>query len=274
MKKLIFLLCLPIFGFGQVNFPGTEVQLLVGKTIVVNEVNFITESGVEVNYSTYDGFYKNKKLTKIYKKKTMFSSKAEALVNRKFKVIGFKGVENESSNDYILEIENEDIGILYYKYDADYAFNFPFTIEGGVVLPDEYYCKKINEDIDKFTNIKSYLASIRNFKISKLVKSSVSINTIYLHQISFQVKSTSGLVLLLENNLRIDKPEADVEVNVNTSSSSTPFIHSVTVILSDDEAKLLSENNITDYRIGLVDGTMKSADAFVLKKTMQCLIKK
>ena len=131
-------------------------------------------------------------------------------------------------------------------------------------------CQTNRRNIDKFTNVISYSASIRQFRISKLVKSSESINAIYLHQISYQVKSTSGLVLLLENNLRIDKPDAYVEVNVN--SGSTPFIHSVVVELSNSEFKLLSENSISDYRIGLVDGAMSPADAFVLKKTMQCLI--
>ena len=275
MKKLLLiLLCLPMIGFGQVNFPGTEVQLLLDKTLIVNKINYIIEStGEAVNYSKYGGFYKNKKLTKIYKKKDMFSSKYEALAGKKFKVIGIQPVKDEILYDHILELENDDNKIIYYKYDSKYALNFPFIIEGGVVLSDEYYCNNINKDIDKFTNVTSYSASIRNFRISKLVKSSGSINAIYLHQISYQVKSSSGLILLLENNLRIEKPDAYVEVDVN-SGGSTPFIHSVVVELSDSEFKLLSENSITDYRIGLVDGTISSADAFVLKKTMQCLIKK
>jgi hypothetical protein len=274
MKKLLLiLLCLPMIGFGQVNFPGTEVQLLLGKTVTVNEINYISEtSGKEVKYSGYEGFYKNKNLTKIYKKKNMFDSKYEALAGKKFKVIGFQPIKNEILYDNILELENDDNKIIYYKYDSKHAFNFPFTVEGGVILSDEYYCNNINKDIDKFTNITSYSASIRNFKISKLEKSTETLNAIYLHQISYQVKSTSGLVLLLENNLRIDKPYADVEVDIN--SGPTPYMHKVTVELSDSEFKLLSENIITDFRIGLVDGTISSADAFVLKKTMQCLINK
>ena len=255
-----------MIGLGQVNFPGTEVQLLLDKTLIVKKINYISSNGKEVNYTSYDGFYKNEKLTKVYKKKTMFDSKYEALAGKSFKVIRIQPLEGKY---YILELENDDNKIIYYKYDSDYAMSFPFIVEGGVILPDRYYCNKINKGIDKFTNEISYSASIRQFIISK---SSVYRNTIYLHQISFQVKSTSGLVLLLENNLRIDKPDAYVEVDVN--SGSTPFIHKVAVELSDSEFKLLSENIITDFRIGLVDGKISTADAFVLKKTMQCLIKK
>ena len=273
MKKLLLiLLFLPFIGFGQ-NYPGTEVQLLLGKTLVVKsyKIDFIASTdGDTVYYEYYSEFYKNNKLTKTYKRDFYDFSKLEYLVDKKFKVVNIQPY-SEDKKYYILELENNE-ETIYFKYDSNFSSNFPFKVVGGIILSDEYYCKNIIEDEDKFSGVKSYTKRVRNVKILKTSKDGMYLTALSMHQISYQVKSKNGVILLLENGEKIEKPNAYVEVDVHNPGGGHPYIHRTSIKLTDAEVSLLSKNKITDYRIGYVDGAISSTDALTLMKTIRCFI--
>ena len=281
----------PMIGFGQLNFPSKEVQLLIGKTLTVKAYTIDYAMGRDTNYySGYRGFYKNKKLRRVYRGQTTSPSsdtEYEALVGKKFKVIDFKYVENETSYDYLLTLDNDDIGILYYNYESDYDWRFPFIVEGGIELSD--YCSNIRVlmPVDKFTGLRSvkpYENEIGSFTIHKefnwkeykfysIHQDTLTGVELRILQNSYEYESSKGLILLLENNLRIEKPDEQTIVMPNNRVGA-PYSHITRFFLNDNEIKLLSENMITDYRLGLVDGAMDPSDAFVFMKTMLCFLKK
>ena len=78
-----------MIGFGQ-NYPGTAVQLLLGKTFVVKEFNIDYTTSIKdtffYNKYGYSDFYKNKKLTKTYKKDYLSYSKFEYLIEKRITI--------------------------------------------------------------------------------------------------------------------------------------------------------------------------------------------
>ena len=58
--------------------------------------------------------------------------------------------------------------------------------------------------------------------------------------------------MLLENNKRIERTDAEVDVKVNPSGSG--YIYSIFIALTNDDINLLTQNPITDKRLYIYDG--------------------
>lgn len=268
MKKKVILFIATLFStisYCQV-FPGDLIELLSNK-----ELKVLSKDESLQKYG-YDDFYKDEKLKIKFDCCESYNSKYKSLVGKIFKVISYESYNNIiGALKYKLKIENLETGILYFDYDPKYDFKFPFEVVGGLTLPEGFYCKGIEQTTDKFTGeIKTttdYSEGICFVKVEKDKKRKLylAINetgaTLNVGQ--------KGLILLLENNKRIDKPEATIDVK--PSSSSSGYIYSAFVELSDADLNLLITNRITDNRLFIYDGTIRNGEK--LKEILKCLIK-
>ena len=78
-----------------------------------------------------------------------------------------------------------------------------------------------------------------------------------------------GLIILLENGKRIDKPNAELDVKASTYGSG--YVYSVLAELTADDVNLLLNNLITDSRLYIYDGTTNKEDAKTLIEYLKCI---
>lgn len=265
MKKILLLTIILIssFSFGQ-NFPGNDVELLLNKEIKVQE----KDEGLH-KYG-YESFYVNDMMKKKYDCCESYNSKYNGLVGKVFKVLSAEPYKNIIGTDkFKLKIENSETGIIYFDYSPQYEHSFPFEVIGGLDLPDDFYCKSIETTTDKFdgksTSRSEYSEGIAFIKITKD-------NSSYIYMSVNEIGSTinvgkKGLILLLENGNKIDRPNADIDVKVNNGGNG--YVYSAFIELTEAEIKLIVENKITDNRLYIYDGEIKNG--VKLSEYLKCL---
>lgn len=254
MKRLLLLgltvLCFNIFGQ---NFPGNDVQLLLGKELKVKELSTSLQS-----YG-YDGFYTDSKLKKKYACCQSYNSKYESLAGKIFKVISSEPyTDNIGKNKFKLKIENSETGIIYFDYNPKYEHTFPFEVIGGIEFPDGFFCKDIEEAQDKFTQDITFRSPISEGISFIRVKKGSSMNTylsIRVHGSTVNVDG-KGVILLLDNGNKIQKPDEKIDVEV--SSNGSGYTYSAFINLNESDIALLTQNKLTDVRLYIYDGNVRN----------------
>ncbi|WP_445749912.1 hypothetical protein [Polaribacter sp.] len=267
MKKILLLTVILIsnLSFGQ-NFPGNDVNLLLDKEIKVKEKD---ES---LQKYGYDHFYKNDKMKKKYDCCESYNSKYAGLVGKVFKVLSAEPYKNIIGTEkYKLKIENAETGIIYFDYDPKYEHSFPFEVIGGLDLPDDFYCKKIETTTDKFdgktTSRTGYSEGISFIKVTKDGSSKIYMS---VNEIGSTINvGKKGLILLLENGKKIERPNADLDTKVNKGGRG--YVYSAFIELTQAEIDLIIENKITDNRLYIYDGEIKNGQK--LSEYLKCLNK-
>lgn len=267
MRKILLLATILIstFSFGQ-NFPGSEVNLLLNKEIKV------IEKDASLQKYGYDNFYINDKLKKKYDCCESYNSKYNGLVGKVFKVLSAEPYKNIIGTDkYKLKIENSETGIIFFDYDPKYEHSFPFEVIGGLDLPDDFYCRNIETTTDKFdgktTSRTGYSEGISFVKVTKDNSSKIYIA---INETGSTLNvGKKGLILLLENGKKIERPDADIDIKVNKGASG--YVYSAFIELTDAEIKLMIENKITDDRLYIYDGEIKYGAK--LSEYLKCLTK-
>ena len=274
MKTKITLLFLlfTLLSFGQ-NFPGENVELFLNKEVTPKK----DEVGKEYLYKNFYVEFDtaSKKLDKYNKKahafpKGSYLSDYNKLVGKVFKVTKIYPTNDERYS--VLEIKNDEIGVLYYHYDSKYDFSLELEVVGGLDLPEDFYCEKIDVKVDKFENKQSYFTPYTSGIL--LMKTVVDGNANIFLSINEPGKTLNvgkkGLTLLLENGKKISKPDAKIDVETNGSGG---YVYNALILLTDEDIKLLLENNITDNRLYIYDGTISKEDAEVIREYLKCLTK-
>ncbi len=265
---LIGLLLLSNVVFGQ-NFPGKDVELLLNKELrVLPKHPSLQKFGYEHFYinDKFDGSIINKE-NNVYECCEMFNSKYLRLVGKIFKVLSLEPYKDDIGQDkFKLKMQSDSAGIIYFDYNPKYDFQFPFEVIGGLNAPEGFYCQGIKNKTDKFTGETQYdTEMIDGITFQK------SGNKIYLYCVSSGPTvnvNKKGLIFLLQNNKRINRPEATIDVKVVEDF----FAYSAFIELSNDEIELLSENNITDERLYIYDREIK--DGTKLRAYLKCLAKR
>ena len=160
MRKILLLITIAIssISFGQ-NFPAESVDLLLNKTVKPKVLEKSMQRYAYKNfYSKFDT--ESKKLEKYKKNHRAFPSSStqsdyNKLVGKEFKVVKIYDQKPTLSSDedryFVLELENPELGTIYYDYDSKYDFNFELEVVGGLELPEGFYCKDIKTTTDKFS---------------------------------------------------------------------------------------------------------------------------
>ncbi len=280
MKTIIMFLSITIsfISFGQ-NFPGKDVELLLNRTVKPISLSDNDQRTAYRNfYVKFDTVSKkvekSKKGYRAFSKNTNLSDYSK-LVGQEFKVVKIYNqtsiVSAEYGRLYVLELINKDLGTLFYDYDSKYPFAFELEVIGGLDFPEGYYCKDVKTTIDKFTgetNIRSN--SIDGISFSKSIKENLTKTymSINVAGSTLNIEKT-GLIILLENGFKIERPGQ--KINVAVGSKGTSYTYSASIELSSKEIELLLENKITDVRLYIYDSSIKKSD--ILISYLECINK-
>jgi hypothetical protein len=285
MNRLILILILNLLisltSFCQ-SFPGENPEFLLNKIVKPKEIseslqkyayeNFFLEFNKEKKQFTED-----EKGNKPFPSGQSYSlvSEYNKLVGKEFKVIAIYKIIPKysfSNEEYAIEIENNEIGIIFYKYDPKYEHNFELDVIGGLDYPEGYFCDKIEHKIDKFENKEIFFTPTENgISFMKTVQSGKS--NIYLSirltglTLNYDVQ---GLYILFSDGFNIIKPNEEIDIDVNSGSG---WIYKAFISLSHEEIKLLTEKNITDTKLYIYEGTVDKESAVKIKEYLKCLIK-
>jgi len=263
MKKITPLFLFILFattGYTQSQFPAGHPEILLNKNVK------ITELAATLQEYGYRDFHKNEEM-----KITDKAIKHSQLAGKDFRVASVEPYEKYGKKKFKIKLESAENGIYFYDYDPRYDHNYNLFVEGGITLPEGIYCEDITTETDKFNgDVKTYtpysegIALIKNAKAGK--------TTIYLsiNEIGSTLNvGKKGLILLLENGKKIERPDASVDVKVESGGKG--YVYSVFITLTQEEIKLLSENSITDNRLYIYDGTIKNG--IKIKEYLKCLLK-
>lgn len=261
VNLLLFLALTSLLCYSQ--FPAKHPELLLNKEVTIKS---LAPSLQEYGYSN---LHKNPEM-KITDKAIRHST----VVGKNFIVKEVTPYEKYAETKFIIKLESPENGVYYYDYDPKYDFHYILDVIGGLELPADLYCADITTENDKFTNeIRSSSPYSEGVSFVKTIKDGKTTIYLSINEIgSTAVVGKTGLTLLLENNKRIEKPTAPIDVKVNSGyTGAKGYVYSAFVELTTDDIKLLSENAITDNRLYIFDGTIK--DGQKLKDYLNCLNK-
>jgi len=284
MKKIIFtsILCLTFLNIFSQSFPENNHELLLNKTVKPKEISETLQKYAYKNF--YLEFDKEKKqFTKDDKKNKPFAtgpsysviSDYTKLVGKEFKVLEIFEIVPKysfSGKEYAVEIENAEIGKIFYKYDPKYEHSFELEVIGGLDYPQDFFCSKIEQQKDKFEDKTTFFTPTEN-GISFVKTIDKGKTFIYLNvRVNGSTLNVSekGLNILFEDGTKFTKPEAKIDTKV---SSGSGYIYSAFIQLTTAEIKILSEKNITDTRVYIYDGTVDKDSAKKIREYLKCLSK-
>jgi hypothetical protein len=124
---------------------------------------------------------------------------------------------------------------------------------------------------DKFTNDTTYTTKAKDgIVFLKIKKGGQDFYYLSSNIVGSTLKvRDKGLILLLENNKRIEKPDVVLDVEVSSGSS---WVYKAFVRLSKDDIDLISNNVITDKRHYIYDASVKNGKT--LSEYLKCLLLK
>ena len=267
MKKLLFLplVLISCLCFAQDIFPAYDTSIISDKELkVMPLIEALRSEG-------YRGFYKDDKLKKKYELDG-YNSKYSSLVGKIFKVKNIIPYTSSlGTQKFKLVLLSQEAEEVFYDYDPKYEHLWNFEIMGELNLPKDFFCRDIKMTADKFTNDTTYTTKAKDgivfLKIKKggqdfyYLSSNIVGSTLNVRE--------KGLILLLENNKRIEKPDVVLDVEVSSGSS---WVYKAFVRLTKDDIDLISNNVITDKRHYIYDASVKNGK--ILSEYLKCLLLK
>lgn len=265
MKKiiLVFALLLSLSTIAQ-NFPYRKIELLIGKEVQIEPLN---ESQLKYT-GGYQGFSTDVSGIYAYQEgRANTITKPSAFADRIFKVESIES--NPIDKDVLmLKLQDNKGEIIYYKYKQDSLT--PFKILGGIILPEDYYCQYINETTDKLTGAQTFQTKYSDYELTKSKKGKIVKYTLYLRtDADPRDHDGKGVLILLENNKRIEKPTVPVKLKIKASC-----IYTATFELTPADITLLRSNKITDFRLFENDGFISPDYAEVFQGALECMLAK
>ena len=283
MRKCILIAIIsslnPLISFGQ-SFPSNNPELLINKTVKPKEAEEWKQEYLYKNF--YLEFDKEERQfsehewdnTPFPTKDLSTTTKYNELVGKEFIVVGvYEIAPKYSSNDkeYALEIVNEEIGTIFYRYDPSYIFNYELEVVGGLDYPKGFFCDEIEYEKDKFENIERFYTPIKDgilyLKTRENGKTTIYM-TVRVHGKELSVNG-KGFYVLFEDGTKISKPDDVITVDVATNG----YVYEGFVELTRNDIKLLTEKIMTDKRLIVYDGTVDKDSAIILKEYLKCLVK-
>lgn len=273
MKKILILsiLLISILSFGQ-NFPGERTELLLNKKVKQKR--------------SYLKFRKkfNKKTGKL---KGNFLSDYKKLVGKTFTITNVYSVPelykgSRISTNYVLELSNKEVGVIYYDYNAYDESEFDFEVIGGLNPPADFYCEKIEIKKDKFTGeTKLYTPLVKGsisyvpcyFYFIKVIRGDKATIYMNIEQYARTVSvNKKGVYLLFDDGSKLSKDSEALDVKVDDSGNY--YKYRAFFPLSESDISILTKKLITDDRLYIYDGTVSKDKAKEIQEYLKCLINK
>ncbi|RYD77134.1 MAG: hypothetical protein EOP55_09960 [Sphingobacteriales bacterium] len=247
------------------DYPRNKPQLLLNKEVKITPLN----SNTIKYYGGYDGFYSDEFLREIYKKNARLVTDPDAFTNRTFKVTG---VEPISTGDRF-KVKLEDISsgkVIYFKYNPISSSGYYFEIKGGLDLPEDFYCDLIKE-VSRENEPQRFIYMER--PVFVLLKTEIDGVETYLLELELSTDENEdgkGMVIVLENNKKIEKPNLDVKKQIK---SETPH-YTAYIALTSQEIDLLKSNNILSYNIYKFNASMPQEYSENIRGALNCMTRK
>lgn len=268
MRKLflLFITCTCMLAYSQ-NFPANNVELLNGKQLKIKEVK---ES---LRKYGFRDFYNDKSLkyNKVYGVKGYGSqTEYDSLAGKVFNFISATPYKNSINKErFIFEIENPTTGIIYYDYDPTFESEYPFEVIGGLKYPENFFCNEIEISTDKFTGETRINSPLSGVYFVKTKKTTESHTYLFLRTSGSTANvNIKGVIILLDNGMKIEKPDCKIDVEVGQSN----YLYSCLIELNNKDIQLLTANKMTDYRLYVYDNTIKNGNT--LMEYLKCIIKR
>jgi hypothetical protein len=262
MKKItiIVLLLWASLMQAQESYPGKFAELLVGKEVKVIDNN---------NTHGYPDFYTDKELRKYYSPEPgeKVHTARKAILGKTFKVIDL----SRSGNDMrrvTLELEGPDNLKIYYRYNDNFDFGYPFEVIGGLTLPADFYCQYIETGTSEFgTTSKASVGPGTN--VNKNVDSKET--SYYITFALFLPKDSkplSSCTLILDGQKSIVKK---TDLIIPEFHDGATFKYSFALILTPQDVAQIKANKIKGLRLG--DQVVPLPNGEKIKGVLTCLSK-
>lgn len=258
IKFLLFFTLLSGTFYGQ--FPAHRPELLINKEVRILPL------GEGMQKFGYNNLHKTENMNHLEN-----PIKYENVVGKIFTVVSTTPYTKNGKVKYNIKLNSPQNGTLFYDYETDYDFNYILQVIGGLKLPNDLWCDKITQSIDKFTGVITARTPFsEGFCFIKVLEGGSS--TIYLtvNEIGSTLNvGKKGFVLLLADGSKIEKPNEVIDVKVNIGGKG--YLYNAFVRLSEDDIEKLLKSEITDNRLYLYDGSVK--DGKKLQSFLTCIVK-
>jgi len=283
---LLFTVCLTLLKVnGQTtfenNFLGEEFTFYKGTLfkLIDNPIsgfNHAFYADIKYCQSAYDNnvIYPDNKYN--------FVTVKDSLKNRVFLVediIDKTGKEwNEASNsDYFakpLFVLKDTLSgqKIYYKYDKEYEHNFPFNTS-KINYPADYFCSKIDKQIDDFTNEVKFNSPIMNGRqlssmiIYKHINKGKTVYYLSLRTYGSTVNvNENGVIILFQDGTKWSRAS-----KIDVEADSKGFEYSAFITLTTADLTTFSTKKIKKFRLYIYDEEVNSSDADKFRLYTQCI---
>ncbi|WP_417368792.1 hypothetical protein [Flavobacterium beibuense] len=217
-------------------FPFKRPELLVGKTVTIRP---LTDKEIKIQKG-YHNFYKDKYNIHTYHEIGFETSDPKSLENRVFKVV------SSDPNDTVkLTLEAEDGEVIYYRLLAGYPKYYYFEVEGGLDVPNDFYCDYFEYGYDKGNKDILKWAAFYNIRIDlgigPMTGQELAVG------LSFEMESPAdyGLTIIFDNGEKIELPQEPLVYREKDGKKHTHL-----ELEKESDKKLFSEHRITTVIFG------------------------
>lgn len=246
-------------------FIGKATELLIGKQIVAS-----TKDASLQKYG-YRGFFQNYDSTATFifpHALTYDSLVGDTFTVVRINMVPYNATESLSNSQRVLILDSKDWGRMYYLYDTKHEYNLEITTVGKVSFPEGYFCSEIIKNKDKFTDetywVTPYLEPI-HFERVRSTNGAIKYY-IYLTARNTSVSGGSGIVILLEDGVKIQKPSAKVSITVDSDAKYVANSH---FLLTESDIQKLTSSAITDIRLYIYDRSISEGNRY--SDLLKCL---
>lgn len=227
--------------------------------------------------------FKDRKVLYPQKGSNLYASDKEKLKNRTFIVNDIideqgKSYSSENISKYVKpifilkDISNNEV--IYYEYNNNERYHnyFPFDA-ANIILPEDYWCSKINRKVDEFTDevqLSSPSIPIEEPQIFKFN------NDCYLHlQLRHLVKTVggNGVIILFTDGSKWSNENITIDVEKHKDKDRVGIKYSAIVQLSKDDLEIFSKKTIKKFRLGQYDRSLNLNIAEELQEYFKCMSK-
>ncbi|MFL9836956.1 hypothetical protein ABS768_05560 [Flavobacterium sp. ST-75] len=217
-------------------FPFKRPELLVGKTVTIRP---LTDEEIKTQKG-YHNFYKDKYHRHSYHEIGFETSDPKSLENRVFKVVSTHPKYNNK-----LTLEAEDGEIIYHDLLENYPEHYYFEVEGGLDVPNDFYCDYFDRGVDDGKKGINKWAGFYNI--------TVRLDTGFITQqelavgLSFEMDSPAdfGLTIIFDNGEKIELPQKPLVYSEKDGKKHTHL-----ELAKESDKKLFSEHRITTVIFG------------------------
>ncbi|KGO78721.1 hypothetical protein Q763_17180 [Flavobacterium beibuense F44-8] len=221
-------------------FPFKRPQLLVGKTVTIRP---LTDEEIEKEKG-YAYFSSDRLGIHTYHEIDNDRSDPKSLENRTFKVVS---THPKYHNRLVLEAEDGEV--IYYRLLEGYPKYYYFEVEGGLEVPNDFYCDYFDSGVEDENLINLTADGLEDYAVVWLVNG-VTFETmekdVVMLTMEIPSKENMGITVIFDNGTKLELPNRPLVASRKGNDRRGVNIE----IVSDEYKKLFSENRIVSVLLG------------------------